>query len=419
MGLRGWFNSKRVKPLHTYESPGVYDVSLIGTIYIYDYSVSDSIPVDTIVSNQVLKPAFVQVSGALAAAFDVDTTDGYAPLTVKFTDKSIGEPEVWDWSFGDGGTSDQPSPTHIYTEPGLYNVSLTVAKGEEINTKSISDFINVKQKLTAKFSADVTNGEAPLEVQFTDETIGEPPAVQWEWSFGDGATSLIPSPSHLYNTEGTYDVTLTVNNGTDTVSTTKKSYIKVGAAPELNAEFIAEPTSGPSPLEVQFTSQSTGDPETFIWSFGDGSLSSSEENPVHIYDFSGTFTVSLTVIKGQDEDTELKENYIIAGGQGVNDFMINSFDISQNYPNPMKDNTTIEYDLDYNCKVYVKIFNTLGEIVAILESGKVKPAGIHHLKWNGRDMSGKELPSGVYHIELSIEGFNYKFTKSKELIIIK
>lgn len=59
----------------------------------------------------------------------------------------------------------------------------------------------------AAFSSDVQNGAIPLTVQFTDESTGAP--TSWEWDFGDGATSALQNPSHVYDVDGTYTVTLT------------------------------------------------------------------------------------------------------------------------------------------------------------------------------------------------------------------
>jgi len=75
---------------------------------------------------------------APSAAFWTGTTSGSAPLTVGFTDASTGGPTRWSWSFGDGTTSTEQHPTHTYTQPGTYTVSLEVANsvGSDIETKT-------------------------------------------------------------------------------------------------------------------------------------------------------------------------------------------------------------------------------------------------------------------------------------------
>ena len=78
------------------------------------------------------------------ANFMANLTTGLAPLTVNFTDQSMGVIEVWDWDFGDGETTNEQNPSHIYHEPGIYNVLLTVTSVEGSHrTKSKSDSITV------------------------------------------------------------------------------------------------------------------------------------------------------------------------------------------------------------------------------------------------------------------------------------
>jgi len=75
------------------------------------------------------------------------------------------------------------------------------------------------------------------------------------------------------------------------------------------ADFVAETTSGPTPLEVHFSDDSTGDIATWSWNFGNGATST-EQNPVHTYQEPGTYTVTLTVTAADGSDTKTKVNYI-------------------------------------------------------------------------------------------------------------
>jgi len=75
------------------------------------------------------------------------------------------------------------------------------------------------------------------------------------------------------------------------------------------AEFIASTTSGFVPLSVDFSDLSTGDPDSWLWEFGDGEMSTLQ-NPSHVYATFGIYTVSLTTYKDGAEDTEIKEGYI-------------------------------------------------------------------------------------------------------------
>lgn len=145
------------------------------------------------------------------------------------------------------------------------------------------------------FHADVTSGNAPLTVQFTDDTQGF--RSGWIWSFGDGG-STAKDPSHTYNSPGTYDVSLTVSNGSGPLGTeTKTAYItvysQVPSAPV--ADFRMNTTTGPAPLAVQFTSLASAGTLSYYWDFGDGTQYSADQNPVHIYTTPNNYTVKLKV----------------------------------------------------------------------------------------------------------------------------
>jgi hypothetical protein len=69
------------------------------------------------------------------AGFSADSTSGVAPLTVRFTDESTGDPKSWSWTFGDGGTSTDQNPVYTYRTPGNYTVRLSVGGGKMVCTK--------------------------------------------------------------------------------------------------------------------------------------------------------------------------------------------------------------------------------------------------------------------------------------------
>ncbi|ROL62345.1 PKD domain-containing protein, partial [Bacteroidetes/Chlorobi group bacterium ChocPot_Mid] len=407
------------EPLYTYNDPGIFTVSLTGIIY-YTYPINDSTTkTDTVVSAKKMKTDYITAIGDLMANFEADVTDGYAPLKVKFTDKSTGQPTAWLWTFGDGspdGTTQ--NPVHTYTTPGVYNVSLTVYRGELQNKKQNSQMINVRQPVTAAFTASPTTGTAPLLVTFTNQSLGDPPITAWYWDFGDGATSVEKDPTHLYRNSGSYNVTLIVDNTDKRDTLTKNNYIVITAA-ELNADFSAEPLSGEAPLTVKFTDLSTGNPTDWRWYFGFNDATSSDRDPVYTYQNSGTYTVTLIVSKGTEIDTTIKENYIIVGGTGIKEMMENSFELFQNYPNPLRHSTTINFTLNYSSQVTLRVFNVLGEEVKTFFNGQKHDAGHYFVSWDGRDNTGRLLPAGVYYYELTLEGSQYRVGKTREMIIVK
>jgi PKD repeat protein len=228
------------------------------------------------------------------ASFTANPTSGQTPLTVQFTDQSSGPVTTWNWNFGDGSASSAQNPSHTYNNAGSFTVTLTVT-GSGGQSSSVSHTITVTnspQPVSAGFSANPTSGQAPLAVQFTDQSTG--PVVSWRWNFGDGASSSTQNPSHTYNNTGSFTVTLTVSGGSGQSGSVSHTITVTSAPQPVNAVFSANPTSGQAPLGVQFTDQSSGPVVSWRWNFGDGA-SSSTQNPSHSYNAAGTFTVTLTV----------------------------------------------------------------------------------------------------------------------------
>ncbi|MFA5409772.1 MAG: PKD domain-containing protein, partial [Bacilli bacterium] len=155
------------------------------------------------------------------------------------------------------------------------------------------------------FTASPTTGVAPLTIQFTDTSTGSPTA--WSWDLGDGGTSTVQHPQHIYTTAGTYTVALTVTTNQGNVSVTKPNLLTF--YDPVTANFTADTTAGLIPLAVQFTDTSTGSPTAWNWTFGDGETSTAQ-SPAHTYAAEGNYTVTLTASNPADEDTETKTEYI-------------------------------------------------------------------------------------------------------------
>jgi PKD repeat protein len=221
---------------------------------------------------------------------------GIAQLSVAFDDLSVGPVTSRQWDFGDGGTSTLASPVHDYVLPGTYAVSLTVASasGMDALLRDRAVVVEAAPALIADFQSDVTFGFEPLEVQFMDASSGG--ATSWSWSFGDGATSSLASPLHIYPLSGVYSVELTVGRGSESSSILRTDFIVVLPVP-LIPGFEAAPRRGRMPLSVSFTDLTTGPVTEWTWDFGDG-LTSSERHPTHTYLRPGLFSVRLTVRGG-------------------------------------------------------------------------------------------------------------------------
>jgi len=283
--------SSAAEPTHLYSQAGQYTVTL---------TVSGPPGTDTLV-----RSAYVTVlPPAPTANFTATSSAGAAPLAVAFDDLSTSVVTSWAWSFGDGNTSNEAEPHHVYADAGSYTVTLTATGpgGSDVETKA--GFVQVQVlPPQAGFTLTPASGPAALAVQFSDTSTG---ATDWQWDFGDGTTSTDRNPQHAFN-EGTYTVSLSVIGPGGTAARTITDAVHVSAALP-RAEFSATPTGGPAPLTVQFSDQSTG-AATRTWNFGDGT-SSNAASPAHVYGVPGTYSVTLTIVGASGTDVETKTDLV-------------------------------------------------------------------------------------------------------------
>jgi PKD repeat protein len=301
--ITGWLwyfgdgNSTNLQsPSHLYEAPGNYTVSLT----VSNASESD---IEERISYIIVTPQ------PPVAGFSATPLSGSAPLDVQFTDSSTGVVDNWLWTFGDGNTSIVANPLHTYASAGVYNVSLTVTNTGGSNTSAINDYISVSPPPpVANFTGEPRSGCVGLCVSFSDNSTGDP--TSWQWDFGDGYTSSLKDLIHCYlSSPGTYNVTLTVNNTYGSDSLTRVNYITV-IGPPVADFFVGPPDSGLPPLQVCFSDNSTGNPTSWLWDFGDGSTSPLS-NPCHIYTSPGSYNVTLTVNNTCGSDSLTRANSVI------------------------------------------------------------------------------------------------------------
>ncbi len=240
-------------------------------------------------TTQDLVAVFLENVSVVRTDFTADTTAGGVPLTVQFTDTSTGMPSAWSWDFGDGATSTQRNPSHVFTVAGTYDVSLTVTRAGEQETLVKSSFISALVPLTiTSFAADNETGPTPLQSTFTPVLSGDTTGVAYAWDFGDGGTDTVEAPTHTYAAPGTYDVTLTVTGTAGNDTLTRNGYITALSPSGANFSFAQ------NGLRTTFTDLSTGGPIAFLWDFGDGNTST-QQNPVHDYADNGVRTVTLSI----------------------------------------------------------------------------------------------------------------------------
>jgi PKD repeat protein len=210
---------------------------------------------------------------------------------IAFSDTSSGThpPVSWSWNFGDGSFSTQQNPTHQFTANGNFTVSLTITTTDGCSDTSSQVVSIACYSCSPAFSVSQTG--CPT-LQFSDLSTSQSGTVlSWSWDFGDGSFSTQQNPSHVYQANGTYMVSLTIvaSNGC-TQSTT--SAVNVSCY-SCTASFQY---SAPQCGQIAFsdTSSGTHPPVSWSWNFGDGSFST-QQNPTHQFTANGNFTVSLTI----------------------------------------------------------------------------------------------------------------------------
>ncbi|HLX71274.1 MAG TPA: PKD domain-containing protein, partial [Verrucomicrobiae bacterium] len=236
--------STAINPVNTYTTAGNYTVTLtaIGaggtnSVTQVNYIVATNPPLPTV-------------------SFTGTPTSGLVPLTVNFANASSGAMN-YSWNFGDGNSNTAVNPAHTYTTAGSYTVALTAVGAGGTNSFARASYIIVTNNPppVVAFVASTTNGGAPLTVLFTNLTAG---ATNYSWDFGDGQTNAAVNPTNIYQSEGSYTVTLTAFGPGGQGTLVQSNYIVLSNSVPVLAPITNE-TVHPG-MTVLFTNSAT-DPD--------------------------------------------------------------------------------------------------------------------------------------------------------------
>ena len=270
-------------PLHTYPQEGYYDVTLTigaGGTSCFDTITQTVHVIDSTGGNCVANyEAYPNVPGG---------------LTVYFYDQSLGNINSWSWDFGDGAYGTTQNPVHTYSQPGLYNVCLTVQGVDSSCYDTYCEIVNVGG--TGGCQAQFTYYPDSLQnvrlIHFMDLSYGD--VTSWFWDFGDSTFSTEQNPSHMFPEEGTFYVCLTIeanNNGAICQSTWCEE-VSVGGGSNC-ASYFTYQNNG---LAISFAGHMVNSqPATYAWDFGDGQ-SGQGQTIVHQYAASGIYYATLTTV---------------------------------------------------------------------------------------------------------------------------
>ncbi len=240
-------------------------------------------------SDTIVQTNAIFLGGASIDGFNLPGY-GCVPYYASF-DANISSPEAiasYSWDFGDSTTDVVAQPTHIYTEPGIYNVTLTVTTVSGCTTTSIVNrAISVGTHSIPDFTADKSTVCGSDSVHFSGTASG--PVTNWHWIFNFNTNSFDQNPSYAFRDTGHNIVKLIVNNNGCLDSVLKQDFVAV----DPPIAFYRPRYFCDDRAKIQFTDYSIGT-GTWLWNFGDSTTSTEQNPPLHSYLNDGVYFTSLT-----------------------------------------------------------------------------------------------------------------------------
>ncbi len=270
--------SSAQSPRYYFDALGLYTVELI-------------VVADSGCTSSISKT--VQVFDKPTAKFSYKI--GCAGSPISFADQSVGVANdalaQWMWSFGDDSTSSLRNPNHIYSQPGIYPVSLTVLS----NTGCSSVFYDTLEVFPELFVAIETNNLCFGETtQFMDASPGFS-NISWLWEFGaNNDISTQQNPTYNYTQTGSFLIKLTVKNA---LGCEAAAFDTISIVQPPTANFTYNVACEDYNFRLNDASTIAGNDSIvkWFWEFNDGGLPSNAPNPVRTYDTVGTINVTLSI----------------------------------------------------------------------------------------------------------------------------
>ena len=297
-------SSKLQNPTHIYTSNGSYVVTLKTTT---NFGCSNTITKTMIINSKPI------------VQFDLTNSSGCMPLNVAFLDQSstaIGS--TYKWSFGDNSTSNSKSPNYVYITDGSFTVKeIVTAPGGCSDSLIKKGYVNVLSAIKIDFSeSSRCSNSATI---FKEKcVISSGIITKWNWDFGNGNSSTVKNPTHIYTSSGKYNVKLTATSDQGCSNSFLKEVI-IDSKPIVN--FKGNKLDGCVPENFIFSNLSVApDSSKYVWYFGD-STSVIGENINHTYNLVDSFTVKCIVTSPQGcIDSLVKEKYISVKATPLADF---------------------------------------------------------------------------------------------------
>ncbi|MFA6403925.1 MAG: PKD domain-containing protein [Salinivirgaceae bacterium] len=305
-------SSNSFSPIKSYSQSGRFTISYIASF--------NSICFDTVYKEVLVDSIKANFTANLHYSCQL-------PFEVTYSDQSVNA-AIWNWKFGDGTVSHVQNPLITYNESLLLDSTKSVYISDTLIVASefgCSDEFHIDSNIHVWLPVvyftpnnndiykDKMSGCAPLTVNFIDSSktfdVNNPLTTRL-WDFGDGTTSTIEKPEHIYNTPGTFNVTLTITNqsGCENIFEAK---VYVGTPQIADFTMVGDTVVCGSAI-VEFIDLSTDASliNNWVWDFGDGS-ESNQAHPFHRFLGTGKKTVSLTVYYNQCKGSEKTVENII------------------------------------------------------------------------------------------------------------
>ena len=276
---------------HQYAKSGTYTVTLM----IMDDSTTNTDTQSDTLSVRVNEPPVANAGPAQIVTTSLVQFDGSASGD---TDDSI---SVYAWDFGDGQAGDGPTPTHVYAEPGTYDVTLVVTDASETirNTAEDSMQVVVNARPIADAGPDLiaAPGET-LTFQGTGSNDPDGAIAEYRWDFRDGVTAYGEIARHAFDKPGIYAVQLSVKDdtGQDEAVDQAEASVFINAPPvaEAGADVAATPGD-----EIRFSAAASFDSDGTIanyrWDFSDLTEPMDGAEITRTFTAPGVYTAQLTV----------------------------------------------------------------------------------------------------------------------------
>lgn len=376
-------------PTHTYTETGLYNVTLLVTD-------SNGCAAPNLINYQV---DYTWDASNMAASFTSVEDNQCDFLDAEFTNTSI-QGDTFEWDFGDGTpTSNLENPSHTYTSPGSYLVTLTVSDSQGCFNDAIETYqISYEGPIEALLVIPDLDSCLDAPVQFNTESI----AQTYNWDFGDGEVSTLQNPQHQYSAEGVYNVQLTIIDSAscNIMSQTDASVEIIG---EPDASFTVVDTLVELNQEIEINFPNANNVAAYTWNFGDGTEKENDVSPFHFFNQEGEFEVCLDVVTSNGCVNQSCRMIYVNTESGIG--VPNAFS-----PNSDAANDVL-YVRGYNIEwLNFKLFNRWGELVFETEdlsvgwdgniNGKPHEMDVFAYVLNARLMDGRLISNQTGNVTL-------------------